>query len=422
MTAVDISEQTHTELFNSLDEAKQRLFRLYNNNYQILNKRPKLCGGILGFGQKEKLEITYRILEKFKDNELFSEVSRKREDVSDRLADKLSFERNQTELLKNLQAQMGQPVLQTQMNELVKQISELNSKIDAQPTATIVAASEEHINIQKIEDLLSRNEFTYSYIKRIKDRLKSEFSLDKLEDFKLVQRQVVDWIGESINVSREVSVRLPRTVILVGPTGVGKTTTLVKLAAQNVIAAKHTGKVIRMCFISTDSMRVGAQEQLERWVNLFDIKLEKAENAEDVRNIFEKNKNSVDMIFIDTGGYSPNDAAHIGRMKATLDVPGMNPEIYLAVTASTKARDLVNIMQNYEPFGYKSVIITKCDESNQYGNVISVLSERNKSVSYITNGQKAAGCIEKADVVSFLKRLEDFEIDRIHIEDKFGVN
>ena len=79
-------------------------------------------------------------------------------------------------------------------------------------------------------------------------------------------------------------------------------------------------------------------------------------------------------------------------------------------------------MQNYEPFGYKSVIVTKCDESNQYGNVISVLSERHKSISYITNGQKASGCIEKANPVSFLIRLEDFEIDRIHIEDKFGVN
>ena len=70
--------------------------------------------------------------------------------------------------------------------------------------------------------------------------------IEKLEDFKLVQRQVVDWIGESINVSRDVTVRLPRTIILVGPTGVGKTTTLVKLAAQNVIAAKKNGKVIRI--------------------------------------------------------------------------------------------------------------------------------------------------------------------------------
>lgn len=418
MTAIDISENVYTEIFNNYEEARQHLFKLYNKNYQILDKHPTLDGGFFGFGQKQKLSVTYKILDRFNDNELFSRIPQKREETHENV----SFDKNKEELLKNLQAQSGQPVLQTQMNELVRQISELNSKIDSQQSTTIVTAAEDHINIQKIEDLLAKNEFTYSFIKRIKERLKSEFSLEKLEDFKLVQRQVVDWIGESINVSRDVTVRLPRTIILVGPTGVGKTTTLVKLAAQNVIAAKKNGKVIRMCFITTDSMRVGAQEQLERWVNLFDIKVEKAETAEDVQSIYESYKNSVDMIFIDTGGYSPNDSAHIGKMKAVLDVPGINPDIYLAVTASTKARDLVNIMQNYEPFGYKSVIVTKCDESNQYGNVISVLSERHKSISYITNGQKASGCIEKANPVSFLIRLEDFEIDRIHIEDKFGVN
>ena len=103
-----------------------------------------------------------------------------------------------------------------------------------------------------------------------------------------------------------------------------------------------------------------------------------------------------------------------------LSVQGMNPDVYLTVTASTKARDLNTIMQNYEPFGYQSVIITKCDESEQYGNVISVLHERHKSISYITNGQKITQTIAKADVVEFLKRLEGFAIDRVHIEDKFN--
>ena len=107
-----------------------------------------------------------------------------------------------------------------------------------------------------------------------------------------------------------------------------------------------------------------------------------------------------------------------------INAEGMNPDVYLAVCASTKARDIENIMRNYEPFGYKSVIITKCDESEQYGNIISVLFDSHKSVSYITNGQQIAQgkCIKRAEVVDFLVRLEDFQVDRIHIEDKFGVN
>ena len=167
-------------------------------------------------------------------------------------------------------------------------------------------------------------------------------------------------------------------------------------------------------------MRVGAYEQLERYGSIFGVPVQKAENANDVKQIYDNVCDSVDAIFIDTSGYSPNDASHIGNMKMTLDVQGLNPDIYLAVMASSKARDLANIMKNYEPFGYNSVIITKCDESEQYGNIISVLHEKHKSVSYITNGQQPAGFIEKANVVDFLIRLENFKVDRVHIEDKFG--
>ena len=139
-----------------------------------------------------------------------------------------------------------------------------------------------------------------------------------------------------------------------------------------------------------------------------------------MESVFESLKDSVDAIYIDTSGFSPNDATHIGAMKETLSIPGMNAEVYLAMTASTKASDLINIMQNYEPFGYSSVIITKCDESAHYGNLISVMHEKNKSVSYITDGQKAARNINRAGIVEALIRLEGFEIDRAHIDEKFG--
>ena len=286
------------------------------------------------------------------------------------------------------------------------------------------ASSETHKSISRIEELLDRNEFSLKYINYIKDKIKKSFSLEELEDFDIVQRKVVDWIGESINIAQEQVFRKPYVGIIVGPTGVGKTTTLVKLAVQYILKNKEQGRKVDICFITIDSMRVGAFEQLARFGDLLNITVKKAEKAEDVKFIYEEVKSAVDAIFIDTSGYSPNDAEHLGAMKMTLSVQGMNPDVYLAVCASTKARDIENIMRNYEPFGYKSVIITKCDESEQYGNIISVLFDSHKSVSYITNGQQIAQgkCIKRAEVVDFLVRLEDFQVDRIHIEDKFGVN
>ena len=167
-------------------------------------------------------------------------------------------------------------------------------------------------------------------------------------------------------------------------------------------------------------MRVGALEQLERWGDRLSSRVLKAERVEDLKTLYEENRNNVDAIFIDTSGYSPNDAYHLAQIKMLLDVQGMNPDVYLALTASTKARDLQNIMQNYEPFGYKSVIVTKCDESEQIGNVISVLNERHKAVSYLTHGQMAARDITRASPIEFLMRLDGFKIDRVHIENRFG--
>lgn len=94
--------------------------------------------------------------------------------------------------------------------------------------------------------------------------------------------------------------------------------------------------------------------------------------------------------------------------------------MYLTIAASTKCRDLRNIIQNYEPFAFNSVIITKCDETQQVGNVISILAEKHKSISFVTYGQSPAKDISRPKVVDFLIRLSGFKIDRVHIEDKFG--
>lgn len=382
----------------NIQEARSVLYGKFGHTYNIIKTKPVLKGGFLGFCQKEYLTVYYQV--------------QSEEDT---------FAKNREEILKKTPTSTLESVLiKSELDQLDSKMNELLQKINDSSNTS----SETHKSISRIEELLDRNEFSLKYINYIKDKIKKSFSLEELEDFDIVQRKVVDWIGESINIAQEQVFRKPYVGIIVGPTGVGKTTTLVKLAVQYILKNKEQGRKVDICFITIDSMRVGAFEQLARFGDLLNITVKKAEKAEDVKFIYEEVKSAVDAIFIDTSGYSPNDAEHLGAMKMTLSVQGMNPDVYLAVCASTKARDIENIMRNYEPFGYKSVIITKCDESEQYGNIISVLFDSHKSVSYITNGQQIAQgkCIKRAEVVDFLVRLEDFQVDRIHIEDKFGVN
>ena len=400
----------------TLDECKAKLFEKFNNEYTICGKRTMLKGGFFGIGQKEVVEVSYTVdrEEDVQKNAAAYTTKLSSRDGTDALEAAAAFNKTKDDLLRAAQMTAFNTALNARMTQMEENFSKQLKSIS-------FAASEKHPSIKKIESLLEENEFTFSYINEITEKLQSNFTLDALDDFKAVERKVVDWIGKTISIAPEKIQRPPHVVVIVGPTGVGKTTTLVKLATKMVSEAKREGRRIpSFAFITTDTMRVGAYEQLASYSTIFETELEKAETVEDLKKLYDEKRENLDAIFIDTSGYSPNDTENIGKMKAVLDVRGMKPDIHLAVAASTKASDLANIMQNYEQFGYNSVIVTKCDESRQYGNVISVLHEKNKKISYIADGQKVVRDIHRADVVQFLIRLSGFDVDRVHIEDEFG--
>ena len=398
---------------DSIDECKKKLYDQYGKDYLIKDKKVEFRRAGLFKKQKAVTVVTYVV-----NHQKSYNMNKDSLYSFDRRDEEEQLQRNRDEILQKQSAKL----MSSQMIQMNNTLEEFKKDMNAKLQNLAIAANEKHDSIKKIDDLLEQNAFSFSYINMIEEKIRNEFSLEQLDNYDLVERRVVDWIGESISIAKQVHFRPPHIYILVGPTGVGKTTTLVKLAVQFVreYAQNQNGQRPNICFITTDAMRVGAMEQLERWGKHMSSRVYKAERSEDLKSIYEENRDSMDAIFIDTSGFSPKDATHLAQMKLLLEVPGMNPDIYLTVMASTKVRDLQNIMQNYEPFGYNSVIVTKCDESEQLGNIISVLHEKHKSVSYVTHGQVASRDIDKADIVNFLIRLENFKVDRVHIEDKFG--
>jgi flagellar biosynthesis protein FlhF len=303
---------------------------------------------------------------------------------------------------------------------VLKELRDINEKIEAISAAATSPAQEDHPNLRRLEELLVQNDFSSAYRSKLLARVRKECSLEVLEDFDALQDKALEWIGETISVYQEKPVaRPPRVMILVGPTGVGKTTTIAKLAASFGLRDSHPLSV-RM--ITIDSIRIGARAQIEAYGEIMGFPTSYADNREDLRKTLALYAEGVDLVLVDTFGKSPRDSVKLGEMKHILDVCGTQAEVHLAMTAGTTSGNLLEIMRQFEPFNYQSALITKLDETAGVGNVISALAEKGKSVSYITDGQKVPRDIQRATVVHFLTNLEGFKVNRQKIMEKFPVD
>jgi flagellar biosynthesis protein FlhF len=199
---------------------------------------------------------------------------------------------------------------------------------------------------------------------------------------------------------------------------VGKTTTIAKLAAN--FGIDSMGKRIRqIALVTIDAFRIGAKQQLESYGNILEFPCFSVEDYGELKRVIAMNADTADLILIDTIGKSPRDIVKLGEMKQLLDACGSAAEIHLAVAATTKYSDITEILRQFEPFNYRSVVVTKLDETIRAGNVIGALAEKRKPVSYITNGQKVPADIRKASPVQFLTNLEGFRVNRIKLEARF---
>ncbi len=403
------SNNFQTVIADSRDDCIAKLRQLYGNQYRIINWKTVKKGGVLGLFNRNAVQATYVVY-----NGDFAAVTSLQ-------PPKKAVVPEDFEVAKKKILQENKPASNSQFQIILEEMQNLRDELKNVKHG----AEEEHETIIRIRDILEENEFSPHFIRGIIDKIKKEYSLEGLEDFDDVQDSVVDWIGESIHtVVPELKTR-PHVMILVGPTGVGKTTTVAKIAATYSTCPANNGLVqrpMKVHMITIDTFRIAARQQIETYGNIMEVPVDTVEIAGELEEKITRIDTNTDVIIIDTIGYSPKDYESIGRMKKVLEMRGTGSEVFLTVMASTKASDLKEIMKQYEIFGYESVIITKLDETDCIGNLLSVLNEKNKSVAFITTGQKVPRDIEKATVVKLLMHLKGFKINREHIEEKFSVS
>ncbi len=171
-----------------------------------------------------------------------------------------------------------------------------------------------------------------------------------------------------------------RIVALIGATGVGKTTTLAKIAARFVLE-----KNIRVALITADTYRISAVEQLKTYSDIIGLPLEIVYSPDELKVAIHKHRDK-DLILIDTAGRSQHNEYQMKELQDFLAVDS-RIEKHLVMSATTKNRDVADILQKFSVCDPGRVIFTKTDETSSLGMVVNLLADKDIALSFMTNGQ-----------------------------------
>ncbi|MBQ0042238.1 MAG: flagellar biosynthesis protein FlhF [Lachnospiraceae bacterium] len=198
-----------------------------------------------------------------------------------------------------------------------------------------------------------------------------------------------------------VSDKGPKIVFFVGPTGVGKTTTIAKLASKFQLVEKK-----KVVLLTTDTYRIAATEQLKTYANILNVPFRIIYHPDEM-TIALNEYGDADYILIDTAGHSHQNADQRETMQKFIDCVDdkFDKEVFLVVSATTKYKDLISISDTYKEMTNYKLIFTKLDETLMFGNLFNLRLHTGASMSYVTCGQNVPNDIEPFNPQATVKML-----------------
>jgi flagellar biosynthesis protein FlhF len=237
------------------------------------------------------------------------------------------------------------------------------------------------------------------------ERLRHE-SRGRLGDPAMLQARIAQMIEADISTAGPVAVVSGRCRVaaLVGPTGVGKTTTIAKLAANYRLKEKR-----RVGLITVDTYRIAAVEQLRTYANIIDLPMQVVSTPKEMHEAVRQMA-GMDLVLIDTAGRSPKDEIRLRELKAFIGEASAD-EVHLVLSSVASSRTLQQTVERFAVVGATALILTKLDEANGLGNLLPVLRSSRLPVSYLTNGQNVPDDIEIANSPRLAKLILGLEND-----------
>jgi len=224
---------------------------------------------------------------------------------------------------------------------------------------------------------------------------------DILEDAKLLASYLLEEIDDALKVTEE-DLTHPKVMMIVGPTGVGKTTTIAKLAARY---AYLLDKRYKVALVNLDSFKVGAIEQLEHYAEIMQIKHFVVDDVNMFKETLEK-LDGYDVILVDTAGMSPYDTEKFIKTVEFVKTDEFHQiEVSLLLSATVKYEDMDDIYKNFSFLNLTSLIISKFDETKHFGTLLNFMLLYNLPMSYFTIGQEVPDDLLLADKEFLLEQF-----------------
>ena len=274
-----------------------------------------------------------------------------------------------------------------------------NSNEKAEESNTTKEVKTPNKVLDLVRNQLLENEVKEKYVNAIIDELDADNPNQPIDNILAsVYQKIVLKLGEIEALKAGES--KPKIVFFVGNTGVGKTTTLAKLASKCILEDK-----LRVAILSVDTYRIAAIEQTKTFANILNTPFEVVYTPEDMQKNIEKYK-EYDLILVDTAGRSHRDENQKKDLQAIVDcVKDYEKEIYLVVSVTVKYKDLLNMAEVYNKlFDYK-LIFTKIDETIGLGSILNLKLDMDKTLSYVTWGQKVPDDIGLVNPQIIAKKL-----------------
>lgn len=379
-------------IVKDMNEAVSKIRYELGDGAVIINQAKVRQPGIRGFFSKKLIQVTAAIeSEKEKknlasnDDALINSLEAIKKAVNDaNMEDKKDYMEKKEFPMKQFatygKKETAKEQLETKklLDEMGQMKSLLNSLVDNGKNKDEVNPLYEKLNNLDLEPALIEN-----IIEKV-NSMEEELSLEE----KL--KQVLE---KSIKIS-QVDMKGP--VVFIGPTGVGKTTTIAKLAGRlSLVENKKVG------LITVDTYRIGAVEQLKTYAEIMDIPFKVVFDINDMEETVNSMKDC-DVILIDTTGRSSKNSMQISQLRAFVDK--VNTEnINLVISATTKNKDISTIVEGYKKLNFNHLIITKLDETISYGSILNIIYHGNKDISFVTTGQNVPDDIKKLDSSSICR-------------------